>query len=134
MSTFRPRQEQRVCKLNFDDKFFYELPLHENTARRISEICDKQIEKCQGLSVNDPKAFDEAYNSSLDALDEILGEGAGEDVMSVFDDPSLFDVADVINYIAGEFREAYAGYLNEQKKAGPAPNRAERRSAQRGRR
>lgn len=134
MSTFRPRQEKRVCKLNFDDKFFYELPLHENMAREFAAICDKQKKVLESIDRNDPSAFDTAYNASLDALDEILGEGAGADVMSIYDEPSLFDVVEVVNYIASEYKEAYAALLGEQKKAGPAPNRAERRAAQRGRR
>lgn len=134
MSTFRPKQEKRVCKLNFDDKFFYELPLHEDTINSVAEICDRQIKTLTSIKADDPKAFDKAYNSSLDALDEILGEGAGADVMSIYDKPSLFDVTEVVNYIADELNEAYATLLAEQKKAGHVPNRAERRAAQRGRR
>lgn len=134
MSTFRPKQEKRVCKLNFDDKFFYELPLHEDTIRSISDICDRQRKALQSITPNDPEAFDKAYNSSLDALDEILGEGAGADVMSIYEKPSLFDIAEVVNYIAGELNEGYAALLSEQKKTGHVPNRAERRAAQRGRR
>lgn len=134
MSTFRPRQDKRVCKLNFDDKFFYELPLHENMARKFADICDKQKKALESIKADDPAAFDKAYNASLDALDEILGEGAGADVMSIYDEPSLFDIVEVVNYISGEFKAAYEALLSEQKKAGPAPNRAERRAAQRGRR
>lgn len=134
MSTFRPRQEKRVCKLNFDDKFFYELPLHEDTIKRVAKICDKQIAFVKNIKADDPSAFDTAYNSSLDALDEILGEGAGADIMSIYDNPSLFDIADVVNYIASELNNGYSSFLAEQKKDGPAPNRAERRAAQRGRR
>ena len=127
MGVFRPSRDKRVCKLNFDDQFFYDLPLHENTARNIAEICDKQRKALESIQADDPTAFDQAYNSSLDALDEILGEGAGADVMSIYDEPSLFDVAEVVNYIADEFKAAYASLMNEQKKNGPAPNRAERR-------
>lgn len=132
MGVFRPSRDKRVCKLNFDDQFFYELPLHENTARNIAEICDKQRKALESIQADDPTAFDKAYNTSLDALDEILGEGAGADVMSIYDDPSLFDVAEVVNYITDEFKAAYASLMNEQKKNGP--NRAERRAAERGRR
>lgn len=132
MNVFRPRHEQRVCKLNFDDKFFYELPLHEAQARDMAKLADAQISAIQKLKADDPDAFDKAYNLSLDALDELLGDGAGADIMSIYDKPSVFDVAEVITYIANEYKDAYAEYLGAEKKAGP--NRAERRAAQRGRR
>ena len=134
MSTFRPRQEKRVCKLNFDDKFFYELPLHENMAREFAAICDKQKKALESIDRNDPTAFDKAYNASLDALDEILGEGAGADVMSIYDEPSLFDIVEVVNYISGEFKAAYEALLGEQKKVGLVPNRVMPGAAPRGRR
>jgi hypothetical protein len=132
MSTFRPRQEKRVCKLNFDDKFFYELPLHENQARDMAKLAEAQINALGKIKSDDPDAFDKAYNLSLDALDELLGEGAGADIMSIYDNPSVFDLAEVITYISNEFKAAYGEYLSSQKAAGP--NRADRRAAQRGRR
>lgn len=132
MNVFRPRQEQRVCKLNFDDKFFYELPLHEEQARDMAKLADAQISAIQKLRADDPDAFDKAYNLSLDALDELLGDGAGADIMSIYDKPSVFDLAEVITYISNEYKAAYEEYLGVEKKAGP--NRAERRAAQRGRR
>lgn len=124
MGVFRPSREKRVCTLNFDDKFSYELPLHEDTARNIAAICDKQKEALERIKADDPTAFDKAYNSSLDALDEILGEGAGADIMSIYENPGLFDIAEVVNYIVDEFKAAYGALMNEQKKTGPAPNRA----------
>lgn len=127
MTIFRPTAN-RVCKLNFDDKFFYELPLHEETARELGKIADKQRQFTAALNENDPDAFDKAYNAALDALDEILGEGAGADIMSIYEKPSLFDVAEVVSYIAGEYKEAYSAYLNAHKVTGTIP------SASRGRR
>ena len=132
MSTFRPRQEKRVCKLNFDDKFFYELPLHEETARDMAKLAEAQISALGKIKSDDPNAFDKAYNLSLDALDELLGDGAGADIMSIYDKPSVFDLAEVITYISNEYKAAYGEYLSAQKADGP--NRAERRAAQRGRR
>lgn len=128
MNTFRPRHEKRVCKLNFDDKFFYELPLHEGTARDMAKLSEAQISALSKIKDNDPDAFDKAYNISLDALDELLGDGAGADIMSIYDDPSLFDIAEVVTYIADEYKAAYEEFLSSQKKAGPVVK------AQRGRR
>lgn len=123
MSIFRPRQEKRVCKLNFDDKFFYELPLHEAQARDMSKLADAQISALKKIKDSDPDAFDKAYNLSLDALDELLGDGAGADIMSLYDNPSVFDLAEVITYIADTYRDAYGDFLSVQKKAGPVRGR-----------
>lgn len=127
MTVFRPRHEQRVCKLNFDDKFFFELPLHEEQARNMAKLADAQISAIQKLKADDPDAFDKAYNLSLDALDELLGDGAGADIMSIYDKPSVFDLAEVITYIANEYNAAYSEYLSVQKKAGPERGQRGRR-------
>lgn len=134
MSTFRPRQEKRVCKLNFDDKFYYELPLHENTARDMAKLAEAQISAIERINKDDPDAFDKAYNLSLDALDELLGEGAGADIMSIYENPSVFDIAEVITYISDEYKAAYSEFLGAQKKAGPTPNRIGAGGVARGRR
>lgn len=118
MSTFRPTREKRVCALNFDDKFCYELSLHEETLQKITSISDKQVKALEAIRPDNPNALNDAYNMTLDALDEILGEGAGADIMSLYDKPSLFDVADVITYIGDEYRAAFAEQLGEQKAVG----------------
>ena len=121
MSVFRPTSN-RVCKLNFDDKFFYELSLHEETARELGKIADKQLQYAKSINDNDPDAIDKAYNSTLDALDEMLGEGAGADIMSLYEKPSLFDIAEVIAYISKEYSAAYNEHLNMHKATGTTPS------------
>ena len=128
MSTFRPTREKRVCVLNFDDKFRYELSLHEETLQKITSVSDQQIKALEAIRPDTPDALNDAYNMTLDALDEILGEGAGADIMSLYDKPGLFDVADVITYIGNEYRAAYAEQLGNQKAGGL------NRDARRGRR
>lgn len=120
MATFRPTQS-RSCKLNFDDKFFYELPLHEETSRTLAKIAEKQKNLLSEINTADTDIFDKAYNISLDALDEMLGTGAGADIMSIYAKPSLFDVAEVINYICGEYNAEYSKLLNAQKATGTVP-------------
>ena len=66
------------------------------------------------------------FNSSLDAIDEILGEGAGEKIMSIFENPSLFDVAAVINYISETYKGDYEKMLGGHKKAGTVPQSVRR--------
>lgn len=126
MSTFRPNRNGRVCVLNFDDKFTFELPLHEETSRKLAKIAERQIEATKKMNPEDENAFDVIFNSSIDAIDEILGEGAGDKIMSLYEKPSLFDVADVINYISETYSGDYRKALGENKKAGIVPPSARR--------
>lgn len=121
MAVFRPQSENNVCKLNFDDKFFYELPLHEDTNARIANIANEQIKKLKGINDNTPETYNEVYNMMLDALDDILGEGAGADIMSLYSKPSLFDIGDVVAYITTEYKKAYNARLNKYKADGKIP-------------
>lgn len=121
MATFRPTRES-VCKLNFDDKFYYELPLNEETIRNIAKIAEKQQKFLSELNNTDSETFNKAYNASLDALDEILGEGAGADIMSLYDKPDLFSIVEVITYISEEFNAAYSEKLNSMKATGTVPS------------
>lgn len=127
MATFRPNEKQRVCELNFNDEFFYKIPLTEKTARNFAEICERNKVALEKLAKDDPEAFDKAYDMSLDAIDELLGEGAADDIMSLYDDPGLLEVAEVINFIASEYKAAYSAELDKMRATGEIHNRAERR-------
>ena len=123
MAVFRP--SQKVCELNFNDKFFYNLPLHEDTADKIDEAM-KALNK---LAPKDRAGVDEAYNATLDVIDGILGEGAAEDVMSIFENPGTLEVWDVLYYILDEWKNAYSAELDKMKSTAQLPtNRAERRA------
>lgn len=122
MATFRP--VNNVCEFNFDDRFFYTLPLGEKTLDRVVGICDAQIKALKQLGENDPDALNKAYNLSLDALDDIMGEGAGADIMSIFDDPGLLEVGQVITYITNEYSEKYKAAFPQ---SNPAPDKRGRR-------
>lgn len=120
MSIFRPTKTN-VCKLNFDDKCSFELPLSEETTAKIIDVSNRQQEAIKGLDINSLDNLKTVYNMSLDALDEILGEGAGAEIMSIFDNPSLFDVADVITYISTEYKTAFETYMDAHKATGTVP-------------
>ena len=119
MATFRPKKG-RVCELNFDDKYTYTLSLHEQESSRIANIADNVKRTLDSLT-NTSGAEDEAYNKSLDAIDEILGEGASGEIMSLYDNPGLLDVADVILYITQEYKTAYEANLKAYKAQGAIP-------------
>ena len=120
MSTFRP-SKTNVCKLNFDDKCSFELPLHEDVNAKLIDVSNRQLEAIKELDINNPEGTKKIYNLSLDALDEIFGEGAGAEIMSIFENPSLFDVADVITYISTEYKTAFETYMNAHKAKGTIP-------------
>ena len=134
MSIFRPTKTN-VCKLNFDDKCSFELPLSEETTAKIVDVSNRQQEAIKGLNINSLDDLKTVYNMSLDALDEILGEGAGAEIMSIFENPSLFDVADVITYISTEYKTAFETYMNAHKAKGtiPTPSNKNLHPALRGR-
>lgn len=127
MAIFKPNEHKNVCKLNFDNKFTYELPLHEDFTRKLAKTAEKQQNALLQYVNGTDDDFKTIYNMSLDALDELLGEGAGADIMSLYENPGLYDVAAVINYIATEYKEAYSALLNQYKAMGNVPG------AQRGR-
>ena len=124
MAVFRPTQN--VCTLNFDDKYTYDLPLHEDFA----DLIDHAAEKLKGLAPKDRKGVDEAYNKALDVIDEILGEGAAKAVMSLYEKPGTLEVWEVLMFIMKEWQEAYSAALEKLKQSGAVPpvNRAERRA------
>ena len=121
MAVFRPQEKKQVCELNFDDKYKYELLLHEDVARTIAAAAEKQLKLVEGLKENDASVIDKAYNAALDAIDEILGEGAGADIMSLYEKPGLVDVAEVITFIGQEYKAAYSERLKVYKSTGNVP-------------
>ena len=122
MAVFRPANN--VCELNFDDRFFYTLPLHEDTA----EAIDKAVKALEKIAPKDRAGVDSAYNTALDVIDSILGEGASENIMTIFDNPGTLEVWNVLYYILDEWKTAYSAEIEKMKSTAQLPNRAERRA------
>ena len=124
MSVFRP--SHNVCTLNFDDKFTFELPLHEDVA----DTFERAFAKLKDIAPKDKPGIDEAYNKALDIIDEVVGEGAAADIMSIFENPGTLEVWEVLMFIATEWKKAYSEALEKLKASGNVPpvNRAERRA------
>ena len=124
MATFRP--SQNVCTLNFDDKYTFTLALHEDTADAISNA----FEKIKTIAPKGRAGVDDAYNKALDVIDEILGEGAADKVMSVFENPGTLEVWEVLTYIMDEWAAAYSETVDKMKQkmtVSPAPQQRGRR-------
>lgn len=121
MAVFRPTQENDVCELNFDDKFVYKISLDEETNLDIAKIGERHIENLQKLTENTPDAFKKAYNSTLDAIDEILGDGAGADIMSLYEKPGLVQIGQVLNFILEEYGNSYKAMFDKYKSTATLP-------------
>lgn len=120
MAVFRPNKKN-VCEFNFDDKCFFELPLHEDVNAKLVDISNRQLEEIKKIDINDPEGTKKIYNLSLDALDEIFGEGAGAEIMSIFENPSLFDVAEVVTYVTTTYKDELEKVVKTHKANGTIP-------------
>lgn len=116
------------CKLKFGD-FEYSLPLNEQTAALISNVLSDKVLPPKFEGLEDMDAF---YNNVMDAIDEVLGEGAAENIMSRFAHAGALEIMGVVHYISTEFNTQYAAEVDEMKKTAHIPNREQRRAANKG--
>lgn len=116
------------CKLKFGE-YEYELPLNEQTADLIEKAFSNKVLPPKFEGIEDMNAF---YNNVMDAIDEVLGEGAAENIMSRFKHAGALEVLGVVNYISSEFNTQYAAEFEEMKKTANIPNRETRRAANKG--
>ena len=118
------------CELKFGDKE-YKLPLNEQTADLIEKLLSDKVKLPEFKGIEDINAF---YNELMDALDELLGEGAADDIMSRFAHPGTMVIMSVVNYILTEWNAQYGTVVEEMKKTANIPNRETRRANKGGRR
>lgn len=116
------------CKLKFGE-LEYELPLNEQTADLIEKAFSDKVLPPTFKGVEDIDAF---YNNVMDAIDEVLGEGAAEAIMSRFKHAGAMEILSVVNYISTEWNARYAAEFAEMKKTAHIPNRETRRAANKG--
>lgn len=111
------------CTLKFGELEF-NIPLNEQTADLISKVFADRL-PTDPKSIEDLNAF---YNNLMDAIDEVLGEGAAESIMSGFAHAGALEIMGVTNYISSEFSSQYAAVVEEMKKTAHLPNRETRRA------
>ena len=116
------------CKLTFGE-FEFELPLNEQTADKIDKAFSDKMLPPKFEGIEDIDAF---YNKVMDAIDEVLGEGAADNIMSRFKHAGAMEVLSVVNYITSEWNAQYAAEFEEMKKTAHIPNRETRRTANKG--
>ena len=115
MAVFKPTRQNNSCILEFDNNIKYELPIHEEMLDKISAMAKKQLATLKSIDNESATATDEIYNTLLDAIDDILGDGAGADIMTIFNKPGILDAGEVIFFIVNEYRKAYGARLNALK-------------------
>lgn len=116
------------CKLKFGE-LEYDLPLNEQTAALLDKAFSDKVIPPTFKSVEDIDAF---YNNVMDAIDEVLGEGSADAIMSRFKHAGAMEILSVVNYITSEWNAQYAAEFDEMKKTAHIPNRETRRAANKG--
>lgn len=116
------------CKLNFGE-LEYDLPLNEQTAALLDKAFSDKVLPPTFKGVEDIDTF---YNNVMDAIDEVLGEGAAEAIMSRFKHAGTMEILSVVNYITSEWNEQYKAEFEEMKKTAHIPNRETHRATNRG--
>lgn len=116
------------CNLKFGDLEF-NIPANEQTADLISKAFS---EKVLPTNMKDIEGVNTFYNNVMDAIDEVLGEGAAEKIMSGFAHAGALEIMGVANYISTEFNTQYAAAFEEMKKTAQLPNRETRRANNKG--
>lgn len=112
------------CKLKFKNNEF-ELPLNEETAQKMTELLGDKVLPPQFKGIDDINAF---YDEIMDNIDELLGEGAADTIMSEFKHAGSMELMSVVSYIVTEYNKQFAAEVEEMKKTTPQANRATRRA------
>ncbi len=118
------------CNLKFGE-YEYSLPLNEQTAELIEKALSNKVMPPKFENIEDINAF---YNNVMDAVDEVLGEGAAENIMSRFAHAGTMELLSVVNFIVNEWRSQYDAEVEAMKKTAHIPNRETRRANKGGRR
>lgn len=120
MAVYTPIKNE--CKLDFGAQGIFYLPLHEDVAAKI----DEEYSKIKGLAPTDKAGVDEAYNAVLDMIDGLLGEGAADKIVEVYEKPGVLEAMHILAFIVETWKEAYGAVVDNMKQT--TPNRAERRA------
>lgn len=118
------------CSLKFGE-IEYSLPLNEQTAELLDKAFNDKMLPPSFTGMADIDAF---YNNVCDAIDNVLGEGAAENIMSKFKHPGTMELLSVANYITSEWNAQYAAVMEDMKKSANIPNRETRRATKGARR
>lgn len=114
MATFQ--FSTRRVELEFPGGVKYELPLTEEIQQKVRAAAKKLLDETNALkgAQGGEEDFDTLCDITMDAIDEILGEGSADQIMEAKEDYSFLDCADVFKFITdeigAEFRKITASY------------------------
>lgn len=127
----------RRVELDFPGGVKYELPLNEELQQKVRAAAKKLLDETNAIKgrQGSEEDFDALCDITLDAIDEILGEGSADKIMAAKEDYSFLDCADVFKFITdeigAEFQKITAGYQPAVRQTVVAPQGGNRRSRRR---
>lgn len=139
MATFQFSSHQ--VELEFPGGIKYVLPLTEELQQKVRGSAQKLLTASQALKGAQGTAADmeELCDITMDAIDDILGEGCADEILGMKEGYSFLDCADVFKFItdeiSGAFQKTAAGYNAKSQGKQPVAmvpqNRAQRRHRRR---
>lgn len=127
----------RRVELDFPGGVKYELPLNEELQQKVRAAAKKLLDETNAIKgrQGSEEDFDALCDITLDAIDEILGEGSADKIMAAKEDYSFLDCADVFKFITdeigAELQKITAGYQPAVRQTVAAPQGGNRRSRRR---
>lgn len=127
----------RRVELDFPGGVKYELPLNEELQQKVRAAAKKLLDETNAIKgrQGSEENFDALCDITLDAIDEILGEGSADKIMAAKEDYSFLDCADVFKFITdeigAEFQKITAGYQPAVRQPVAVPQGGNRRSRRR---
>lgn len=139
MATFQFSSHQ--VDLEFPGGLKYTLPLTDELQQKVRDSAQKLLAASQALKGAQGTAEDmeELCDITMDAIDDILGEGCADEILGMKEGYSFLDCADVFKFItdeiSGAFQKTATGYnakpQGKQPVAMVPQNRAQRRHRRR---
>lgn len=95
--------------LEFPGGLKYTLPITDELQQKVRDSAQKLLTASQALKGAQGTAEDmEALcDITMDAIDDIMGDGCADEILSMKDDYSFLDCADVFKFITDEINSAF---------------------------
>lgn len=122
--------------LDFCGELKYDLPLDQETTSQLRKAGKKMQSGARALQGKDeaPEVLEMLCDQVMDAIDEVLGDGAADQIAALKPDFGVWDALETFQYISDEFNKAAmerAARFTKSKTAPVPTNRAQRRAAAR---
>lgn len=128
MATFQFSERQAV-ELDFCGELKFSLPLDDSTQDKLKKASKYLQDKSEG---SDIQSLSELCDCVMDAIDDVLGEGAADQIAALKPDFGFWDALDVVQYISREYnaaKEKLVERFQSQRPQAVPSNRAQHRAA-----